>query len=72
MVTVSVTGPLDGAMQHLRHSVAVEVGDRRGHCGVSGSPRMLVPLPRGLVLDVSAPCALAAPLAEKALGRLGA
>jgi len=54
----------------LRDRMSVTVSGHTAYCGVAGTPTMILPLPAGRFLDVTAPCPLAAAFAAKALGRL--
>jgi hypothetical protein len=70
-VTLAVQ-PLDfdklrSALQQRRR---VAVSDRTGYCGHFGQDMLYVPLGRGGVLSVAAPCALAKQFAAKAVKRL--
>ena len=48
----------------------VRVDDRNGYCVEYGSVMMYVPLASGRVLNITAPCTIAARFAAKALPRL--
>jgi hypothetical protein len=54
----------------LRDRMSVTVGGHTAYCGVAGTPTMILLLPAGRFLDVTAPCPLAAAFAAKALARL--
>lgn len=56
---------------HIRSRVHVEVDGRTGYCGTYGQPTIFVPLGRGKVLTVTAPCSVATRFAAEALRRLG-
>jgi hypothetical protein len=56
----------------LRDKTPLSVRGHAAYCGLTGAPTLIVPLANGRFLSVTAPCPLAAPLAAKALGRLGA
>jgi hypothetical protein len=54
----------------LRDRMSVTVGGHTAYCGVAGTPTMILLLPAGRFLDVTAPCPLAAAFATKALAHL--
>jgi hypothetical protein len=54
----------------LQDRMSVTVRGHAAFCGVSGGPRLIIPLSVGKFLDVAAPCPVAAAFAAKALGRL--
>jgi hypothetical protein len=54
----------------LRDRMSVTVGGHTAYCGVAGTPTMILLLPAGRFLDVTAPCPLAAAFAAKALAHL--
>ncbi len=56
----------------IRNRTRIEVGGRTAYCGDYGQSTMFVPLPGGRVLSITAPCAVGARLAAKALPRLSA
>jgi hypothetical protein len=54
----------------IRHLSRVTVRGRTAYCGDYGRPTTFVPLARGQVLNITAPCALGAQFAAKALPRI--
>jgi hypothetical protein len=54
----------------LRDRMSVTVSGHTAYCGVAGDPTMIIPLPAGRFLDITAPCPLAAAFATKALSRI--
>jgi hypothetical protein len=48
----------------------ISIGDRTGYCGTYGGKMLYVPLGRGRVLSVAAPCKLASEFAARALPHL--
>jgi hypothetical protein len=54
----------------LRDRMSVTVSGHTAYCGVAGDPTMILPLPAGRFLDVTAPCPLAAAFAAKALSHI--
>jgi hypothetical protein len=54
----------------LRDRMSVTVSGHTAYCGVAGDPTMILLLPAGRFLDVTAPCPLAAAFAAKALAHL--
>jgi hypothetical protein len=56
----------------LRDRMSVTVSGHTAYCGVAGTPTMILPLPAGRFLNITAPCPLAAAFAAKALGRIPA
>jgi hypothetical protein len=54
----------------LRDRISVKVHGHTAYCGVVGTPTMIVPLPAGRYLSVTAPCPIAASFAAKALSRI--
>lgn len=73
-VTISIlSGPRAFAHRaRLSDRMRVKVGGRHAYCGVAGGPTLRMALGRGRVIDVSAPCPIAAAFAADALSRLGA
>ncbi len=57
---------------HLGQREKLTVAGRTAYCGRLGRQLLVVPLPGGQLLSVSAPCGVARQFAEAALGRLGA
>ncbi len=55
---------------HLRDRISVTIHGHVAYCGVAGSPTLIVPLPAGKFLSVTAPCPIAASFAAKALSRI--
>jgi hypothetical protein len=70
-VTLAVQ-PLDfdKLMPTLQQRRRVAVSDRTGYCGHFGQDMLYVPLARGAVLSVAAPCTVAKKFAAKAVQRL--
>lgn len=58
------------ARSQIRHPIKVTMGSRTAYCGAYGHPTTLVPLTRGWVLNVTAPCAIGLQFAAKALTQL--
>ncbi len=71
LITLAVE-PLrfDRVTRRMRGAKAVNIADRSAICGLHGSARLYVPLRRGRVLSVAAPCAVASRFAARALPRL--
>lgn len=57
---------------HLGQRQKLTVAGRTAYCGKLGRQLLVVPLPGGQLLSVSAPCGVARQFAEAALGRLNA
>jgi hypothetical protein len=72
-VTLAVETASFTQMSHqLGKRKQVVVEGRKGYCGHLGTQMLLVPLARGQLLSVAAPCGLAQRFAVKALQRLSA
>lgn len=56
--------------EQLRDRISLEVAGHAAYCGTAGGSTMIVPLPEGRYLTVTAPCPIAASLATKALSRI--
>ena len=56
--------------KHLARRQQVTVSGHRAYCGHLGTQLLLVPLPDGQMLSVSAPCAVARQFAAAAMNRL--
>lgn len=70
-ITLSVQGVEFGQIRRkLGDGRRIPVGDRTGYCGTYGGKMLYVPLGRGRVLSVAAPCKLASEFAARALPRL--
>ena len=70
-VTLSVQGVEFGQIRRkLGDGRQISIGDRTGYCGTYGGKMLYVPLGRGRVLSVAAPCKLASEFAARALPRL--
>jgi hypothetical protein len=70
-ITLSVQGVEFGQIRRkLGDGRRIPVGDRTGYCGTFGGKMLYVPLGRGRVLSVAAPCKLASEFAARALPRL--
>ena len=54
---------------HIRNLTQFDVSGRTAYCGTYGQPMTFVPLARGRVLNVTAPCAIGIRFAAKALPR---
>jgi hypothetical protein len=54
----------------LRDRISVTIHGHTAYCGVVGTPTMIVPLPAGKYLSVTAPCPIAASFAAKALSHI--
>ncbi len=54
----------------MRHRKQIDLAGRRAYCGVYGQQMTFVPLSGGLVLNVTAPCAIGARFARVALSHL--
>jgi hypothetical protein len=63
---------LSDVKRQMKHTTQLTVAGRQAYCGKLGIQTLSVPLPRGQVLNVTAPCSLAQRFAETALGRLAA
>ncbi len=71
LVTVSVAPTRTSILgRRRRSSIRLKLGGRRAYCIKYGALSLLVPLSGGQVLDVTAPCPIAARFAAKALPRL--
>lgn len=55
----------------IHDTIRAILAGRTAYCGDYGRPTTFVPLAHGMVLNVSAPCAVGVRFAEKALRRLG-
>lgn len=66
--------PAAGASQihQMRKVQHLAIAGHNAYCGLLGRPMLDVPLQNGKVLSVTAPCAIAQALAEKALPRIAA
>jgi hypothetical protein len=53
--------------RQMKKRSSVVVGGRRGYCGTLGTQMLFLPLPRGRILNVTAPCAQAQRFAAAAL-----
>jgi hypothetical protein len=51
----------------LRDRLSVTVSGHRAYCGVASGPTMILPLPAGRFLQITAPCPIAATFAARAL-----
>lgn len=72
-ITLSIqTLGYSSATRRLANLKPVTVGTRRAACGRLGQPMLYVPLSRGRVLNVTAPCAVARRFATLAVSRLAA
>lgn len=73
-VTISILSGLHATAYEatLRDRMRVKVGGRHAYCGVAGGPTLRMPLRDGRLIDVSAPCPIAAAFAADALSRLSA
>lgn len=60
----------DKLKPRIRQRQRFEISDRTAYCGQYGQPMLYVPIARGRVLSVAAPCSLAREFAAKALPRL--
>jgi hypothetical protein len=70
-VTVAVQATSFGKLKgQIRRRRPVSVSDHAAYCGTYGQPMLYVPLARGRVLSVGAPCDLAKGFALKALAHL--
>lgn len=56
--------------QNLRGAKSARMSDYTAYCGVYGEPTTVVPLGKGRVLDVTAPCSIGLRFAANALPRL--
>jgi hypothetical protein len=56
--------------RQIRKRETVAISDRTGYCGRYGQPMLYVPLSRGRVLSIAAPCTVAKQFALKAVERL--
>ena len=54
----------------LRDRMSVTVSGHTAYCGVAGTPTMILPLPAGRFLTITAPCPVAATFAAKALAHI--
>jgi hypothetical protein len=54
----------------LQDRMSVTVSGHTAYCGVAGTPTMILPLPAGRFLAISAPCPVAATFAAKALAHI--
>jgi hypothetical protein len=71
-ITLAVEpGRLSVVARPLRRSRRVTVAGHHAYCGTLGGQRLLVSVSAGTILDVTAPCRVAVPLALKALTRMG-
>ena len=59
-------------VRQMKKSQRVSIRGRTGYCGQLGKPTLYLSLGAGRVLSVSASCRLTVPIADTALGRLGA
>ncbi|HYM92152.1 MAG TPA: hypothetical protein VEW91_11010, partial [bacterium] len=70
-VTLAVESvSLASLLPHLRDHKRIAVHGRTGYCGIYGQSMTFVPLGRGHVLNVTAPCGVGRMFAAKALSRL--
>jgi hypothetical protein len=70
-VTVAVQSLAFEKLQpRIRHRHRVTVSDRTAYCGSFGQPMLYVPLSRGRVLSIAAPCAVAKRFAATAVRQL--
>jgi hypothetical protein len=58
--------------RQMKKRSSVVVGGRRGYCGTLGTQMLFLPLPRGRILNVTAPCAQAQRFAAAALIHIAA
>ena len=71
LVTVSVvSADLSAIKRQLRNRSHVQVGGRAAYCGDYGQATTIVPLARGLVLNVTAPCSIGTRFAAVAVSRV--
>jgi hypothetical protein len=56
----------------LHGRMSLTIAGHAAYCGTAGAQTLIVPLPDGKFMAVSAPCPVAASFAAKALGRLAA
>jgi hypothetical protein len=69
--TISIQAqPLERLRRQADRVRTVDVADRKAYCGVRGAPVLYLPLSRGQVLSVAAPCEIAVRLAVRATPRL--
>jgi hypothetical protein len=72
-ITVAVeSAGFQQLVRQMKKSRRVDIRGRTGYCGGFGKPTLYLSLGGGRVLSVSAACGLGVPIADKALGRLGA
>jgi hypothetical protein len=70
-ITLAVEpGRLATAARSLKRPRQLNVAGHNAYCGMLGQPRLLVFVSARRILDVSAPCSIAVPLARSALTRL--
>jgi hypothetical protein len=60
----------DKIKRQIRRPSRISVSSRTAYCGSYGQPMLYVPLPRGQVLSIAGPCAVAKKFAVKALPQL--
>ena len=72
-VTIALESMSFSQVAHqMRGRNSVLVGGRRGYCGTLGPQMLFLPLPRGRILNVTAPCAQAQRFAAAALIHIAA
>jgi hypothetical protein len=70
-ITVAVQSmPIERIKKQIRNRRQVDISDRAAYCGTYGQEVLYLPLERGKVLSVTAPCDVARRLAIAALPRL--
>jgi hypothetical protein len=70
-ITVAVQSlQIERIKKHIRNRRRVEIANRAGYCGTYGQEVLYLPLVRGQVLSITAPCDVARTLATAALPRL--
>lgn len=70
-ITVAVQPmPIERIKKQIRNRRQVDVSQRTAYCGTHGQEVLYVPLERGRVLSITAPCDVAEKLATAALPRL--